>query len=401
MTGQSAHLESHIIMTDSVDDFDTFLAEVEALSIQYGDVTVQEDKIKPNSNSNDRLPSSVECERGSTAGLDRTSGNGIECQTIPKAKYDKKILRREKECMIQNATDRQQAWSEFIKVDLSKNNLCSPLDDINRQKISFKISSGTSKCKKKKKMADTSNGCILSEKPVSEKDEELCPTKKKTCNKPSGGKCSQEFLYPHWTLVIDTSSMVNDNGFEAQRIIDLANHISLIRYKWRNHNNNRQYSSANILVEEPIKIVIPYKVWSELEYQSKSDNTDLAYSARVVIRMLRDEIKQSNNQIDITGPSTVVQTQSVMQSRDAAKKFVSNDLTCKPTNDDHIIACALYQQELLGSTNNNVSGGVVIITSDNNMVCKALSNSLKVFSASDFHAYYLERLGSLQRRSLR
>ena len=122
----------------------------------------------------------------------------------------------------------------------------------------------------------------------------------------------------------------------------------------------------------------------------------------MVIRLLKDELQHNNNQSSISegiGPEPVVQSQSLSQSKDAAKKFVSRDLVTTPTNDDHIIACALVELEKW--TGDNIAGGVVMITSDNNMACKAYSNGLKVYSPFDFNAYYLERMDSLRQRAVK
>jgi predicted ribonuclease YlaK len=121
--------------------------------------------------------------------------------------------------------------------------------------------------------------------------------------------------------------------------------------------------------------------------------------------MLRDALQQNHNQPTVSERievDRVVQSQSLLQHQNSAKKFVPYDLASKPTNDDHIIACALAEQESWAAeSEGSLSGGVVMITSDNNMTCKALSNGLKVFSPTDFHEYYLEHMESLRQRSRR
>jgi hypothetical protein len=122
------------------------------------------------------------------------------------------------------------------------------------------------------------------------------------------------------------------------------------------------------------------------------------------MRMLRDELQQGNNQDNALGniaPGRVVHSQTLVESQDAAKKYVTHEVTLNPTNDDHIVACALNEQEKCIPGTNSVSGGVVMITSDNNMTCKALSNGLKVYSPAAFRAYYLERIDSLRQRCSR
>ena len=394
-------------MSDSLDDeFNAFLQEVDALSIHHNNATgadgdyVNDNQLQPNiqqvssdsfnNEQNSEEPAIVPCEN-----------DALTVCTVTD-KEEKKLIRKQKENIIKKAGVNQRAWAEFTKLDLSKTESSDSVDNSGGPKISFKIQSDKSKSKKKNRCASQPSSGI-SDKPTQR--DKRTDTDTTTTTIESDSSYITLHLCPCWTLVIDTSAFINDNGFEAQKLIDLANHVSLTRFKHqRQHDNKREYSSKNAIVEEPIQIIIPYKVWNELEYQSKSDDSDLAFSARTVIRMLKDELKQNSvhTAADINGPDKVVKAQTLVQSQDASKRFVLHEFSSKPTNDDHILACALVEQEKWApnSVASVTSGGVVLITSDNNMACKAHSNGLKVYSASEFCDYYVERMNSLRQRTL-
>lgn len=382
-------------MSDPLDEeFNAFLQEVDALSIGHDKATGADggNGIKDKSQS-----------KGST--IVSCANDTDLAKSAVTDREEKKLIRKQKETVIKNASANQRAWAKFTKLDLSKSESCSSVDDASRPKISFKIQSGKSKSKKKNRCATQPSGGA-SDETTSQRDEKIELFTSAATIDDGSGYNSLQFLCPCWTLVIDTSSLVNDNGSEAQQLIDLANHVSLTRFKHqKQHAHNREYSSKNAIVEEPIQIIIPYKVWNELEYQSKSKDSDLAFSARTVIRMLKEELRQNNvhTAVNINGPEQIIKSQTLVQSQDASKRFVSCELSSKPTNDDHILACALVEQEkwVPNSVVSITSGGVVMITSDNNMACKAHSNGLKVYSVSEFNHYYMERIHSLRQRSLR
>jgi len=203
---------------------------------------------------------------------------------------------------------------------------------------------------------------------------------------------------PRWTLIIDTCCLIHDNGMGIQNIIDLANHAANAHIRAQNQKN---VALATPTVDEPIDIVIPFKVWSELEYQSKSAEPKNAYAARTVMRMLRDELESNGINANGSSKCNALRSQSLLESRDAAAKFLSKDF--QSTNDDHILACALMENETFGSnqpTSSEVAGGVVIVTLDNNLACKAYANGLKVYgSPSKFQEYYHKRMSSLRQRA--
>ena len=385
-------------MSDPLDDeFNAFLAEVEALSMQGG-VDEEHQSVSPTCLENVQNSSNVTDEKKVSDG-DATARNSVELK-----QNNKKVLRQQKESLIKNAESSRIAWTEFSKVDLTKTSA-----DTDRPKISFGIQKDKSKTKKKGSGASLinkggdavgSNGLTKNYRNVGQG---TLPTASNnlSCN----GGTPNSLLCPSWTLVIDTSSLVNDSGLEAQKLFDLASNVSLARFDYQKSKAGREpgrnHASTNTIVDEPIHIVIPYKVFSELEYQSKSQNLTLAFSARTVIRMLREELQHSNNQVTaLDAPEKIVRSQTLLESQDTAKKFVSNDTISPPTNDDHIIACALVEHEKwMSNSEGSISGGTVMITSDNNMACKAYSNGLKVHSPSSFCSYYLERMNSLRQRA--
>ena len=187
--------------------------------------------------------------------------------------------------------------------------------------------------------------------------------------------------------------LIDDNGIGEQKLIHMANAAA--------HQCNKG------LISEPINIVIPFKVWGELDYQSKKSTTEEstknnAYAARKAIRILRDELEVSN-QGDISNNiiPTILRSQSLLESNKAASRFLPKD--SQPTNDDYILACAMMENEKYSKNNKVIlsssAGGVVIITLDNNLACKAYANSLRVDSPLTFSQYYNKRITSLRQRA--
>ena len=156
----------------------------------------------------------------------------------------------------------------------------------------------------------------------------------------------------------------------------------------------------------------------EGEVEKKETNSRTARSA---IRMLRDELELSqqisrvgvqpsslsSNNIPSSSSVGVLHSQSIVESNEAATKYLSKEI--QSTNDDYILACALMESEKYSkqstntfgtsSSSSSAAGGVVVITLDNNLSCKALANSLKVHSPSSFVEYYEKRMESLKQRA--
>ena len=154
------------------------------------------------------------------------------------------------------------------------------------------------------------------------------------------------------------------------------------------------------IVDEPIHIVIPAMVWSELDYQSKSKSSEAttAFAAREATRMLRDELES-----EVISNRGVVRSQSLLEARQAGGNYLPKD--SKHTNDDHILVCAMTEYEAYKNDNEKLpcsvdAGGVVMVTLDGNLACKAISNGLKVYSPAEFQEYYQKRMYSLRRRAV-
>lgn len=157
-------------------------------------------------------------------------------------------------------------------------------------------------------------------------------------------------------LIIDTCCLVGDNGVAA--------------------------------VEELLKLdldtVIPFKVWGELEGQSKrKDCPQTAFEARSAMRLLRAKLEQNaaaNSNACNTLRSkantirlNILRSQTILDSREAANKFLSKDFR-ESTNDDHILACAMLEKERANRLLPFQDLDVVILTRDNNLAVRVIIN---------------------------
>ena len=157
-------------------------------------------------------------------------------------------------------------------------------------------------------------------------------------------------------LIIDTCCLVGDNGVAA--------------------------------VEELLKLdldtVIPFKVWGELEGQSKrKDCPQTAFEARSAMRLLRAKLEQnaaanSNTCNTLRSKANtirlnILRSQTILDSREAANKFLSKDFR-ESTNDDHILACAMLEKERANRLLPFQDLDVVILTRDNNLAVRVIIN---------------------------
>lgn len=399
------------------DEFQAFLEEIEQLSIKHSG---------HDEANNERTPD----ESGTAASVDEedkivlntsstikdndaaTTNNTDEGDRFKTSKSHRKSIinlsRQDKKSMIQCADNNQRSWTEFKKSDPSRATGDDEGDAItsnveSKPKISFQIMNANDKKKKKKKnkIIDSAENSSISEWAVDSNTE----IQKRKTNFNDG-----YYKSPRWTIVVDTCCLVHDNGKDVQTLIDLASRASTARFIAQQQHLNMALGTT--YVEEQIEIVIPYKVWSELEYQSKSQDSKIAFSARAVIRMLRDELAHSgfvgNQGIMNNSPreDIIVRSQSLVQSGEAARKFLSLDMaSLPPTNDDHILACALTEYERWNDMTCNIghgttvtAGGVIVLTTDNNLACKAYANGLKVETPYKFREYYVTRMASLRKR---
>lgn len=398
------------------EEFEAFLEEVEKLSLKFSDKenpshhppdggNPYEKDVVDGAANTPRCQDYIETEaKEKTLSAVKPRERNEACERINVKTSVKEnhnnLPRQEKQNMIRVADENRCAWNEFKKMDLSApskgNNKGG--DSEGKPKISFQIMKEKNMKKKKKRDA-------------ARVGKEFIPDSAKTPNFSNDGhdKYADAASPPKWILVMDTCCLIQDNGMAAQKLIDLANQTFNARCMAEKHAN--EYNHAAILatsVEEPIEIVIPHKVWSELEFQSKSQDSRMAYVARTVIRMLRDELTQCRSTgIPANGNGQIIRSQSVLQSRDATSKFLSFDRISAPTNDDHILACALLEHDhwpasasSSGSDRAARAGGVVLVTTDGNLTCKALANKVKVYSPSGFHDYYVRRMESLRKRAV-
>ena len=359
------------------DEFQAFLDEVDQLSINHNAESTSLEEV--------------------TNDISGDSDNG-NCR---KQNSDVSKRSESKRNMIANANSSQRAWSEFKKLDLSNNHNCG--NNSGGSKVAFQIKSvGKDKKKKKKKNVAGNNNNTQQVVNQSKRESEIIANYKNNRNEvlastPSIIHEQDSYNCPRWTLIIDTCALIDDNGIGVQKLIHMANAAA--------HQCNTG------LISEPINIVIPFKVWGELDYQSKKKEEEStteestknnAYAARKAIRILRDELEVSN-QGDISNNiiPTILRSQSLLESNKAASRFLPKD--SQPTNDDYILACAMMENEKYSKNNKIIlsssAGGVVIITLDNNLACKAYANSLRVDSPLTFSQYYNKRITSLRQRA--
>jgi len=275
---------------------------------------------------------------------------------------------KEKRNRISNAARSKKAWADFQKVDLSTADDAARADE-EKPKISFSITTN-SKVNKKKKKAKSSR-----------------KHNKPTEDKARTGSNDEASVGGSWLLVLDTCCFLQNGLEDVKDLIETAH---------RTVNND---SPKLIVADEPILITIPYVVWRELEYQTKSEDDGNAFAARAAIRMLRDRLENgkaailSEVDLDASPVPTSIRAQTLQQSKDVAAKFVDAK---RSSNDDHILACALAERE---SIFRNRKDGTVLITEDNNLKCKALVNGLQVYTAAGFNDYYRKRMTSLRERA--
>jgi len=427
------------------DEFRTFLEEVGRLSLHHDAVDGNDSNGKKtaaiNNNADEdidggRVDVRVKAEEDvkASASIAPSSSSSV---AVVKGNA-KRTSRKEKKNMIAHANEGQKAWSEFKKLDLSK----QPRDEqssspSSSSKVSFQIKSvkdAKKKKKSKKKQQQNQSIDIANDKEqgCQQQHEQSIDKQRRPeapIESPYNNNNTHETIYqycPRWTLIVDTSSLLHDRGTGLQPLFDVANRASA-RHDDNASSTLHQHSAITTtsIIEEPIEIVVPFKVWSELEYQSKK-NSNLneeeeekrCYAARNVIRTLRNELHQqqhgSNIGMQFPKSKNVLRSQSLAESKEAASQFLDNNIDSTQqqrhwTNDDYILACAMKEHQNHNQTNIHQSatspkavtaGGAVILTLDNNLACKAYANGLKVYSTpQEFVEYYERRMTSLRQRA--
>lgn len=353
---------------DAENAFEQFLADVDALTISTDPTGKSESRKERGSVTDD-----------STRATDRTGELAEDTSTSRKKTSVKQIV-------VARAGEGQRSWQQFREESRRTGEGDSttvvdsrPENDLpSRQPLSFAIEKKRRK-KKKKSSKETPHTNAHADQPP-------CATKR-----------------PRWVAVVDTCCFLDkDNA--------MANVLDVVHYAARNYH--REWA-------EQVEVVVPFKVWGELDYQSKlvEEDSVTSYRARRAIRMLESELQfqvsresmlprdASRNQESCLKLQLGLRTQTLEDMNVAARHYLSQ-LASKATNDDHILACALAEQHLLKPSIPNglgpedtCAGGLVFLTVDRNLSCKALANNLTVQGPTDFADYLRNRMDSLQSRS--
>jgi hypothetical protein len=407
--------------TDSTEDdlLQTFLADVERLSISSADERMGNEG-KQDAIDSDRSEAGDGAWQPNptiVAGVERSgkhppSSGAAAAAAASESASDRSKKGGMKGMMIANANANRRAWSEFNKIHhLSSGDGCGDGGEQGKEtKVeSFRIASSAKNSRKKNQSSNKATG---------EKQQRKDEGRDNQPDGKHGGSCSDARTTsasppvinadydlgigcPRWTLIIDTCCLIEDNGAGVKNLINLATNANDARIRAR---QNRRTSALSALMttiaDEPIHIVIPAMVWSELDYQSKSKSSEAttAFAAREATRMLRDELES-----EVISNRGVVRSQSLLEARQAGDNYLPKD--SKHTNDDHILVCAMTEYEAYKNDNEKLpcsvdAGGVVMVTLDGNLACKAISNGLKVYSPAEFQEYYQKRMYSLRRRAV-
>lgn len=373
------------------DEFRAFLDEVERLSIRRED-------------------DGAAADGATAAGVEATKqqrprgGDDATNRSISVRTTDRKG-------MVARADESRRAWSEFQRLDLPRRG-GGVEDDAPKPKISFRIKGANekkTKRKKKKKGVATAREDRGDREEAGGKGSRPSPEIHEPATS-SGVVDEPSFRTPRWTLVVDTCSLLRDRGRDAHNVLALvgpaagtANGAAA---------NDAALAALAADADEPVDVVIPFKVWAELEHRSKSSEPGDAYAARTAVRALRSALESDDATTGRArlgmgggghGGGGVLRSQSLSEARDAADRFLPPGDGRGATNDDHILACAVAERD--ASTKRGgagvAAGGVVLLTLDNNLACKGHANGLRVFSPSEFRRHYDERMASLRLRARR
>jgi hypothetical protein len=206
-----------------------------------------------------------------------------------------------------------------------------------------------------------------------------------------------------WIVVLDTCAILES----YELVCDIIHLVRQAHQQQQHRHRNASYDSS-------FSLVIPYTVWKELDYRSKEiDDENEKYKARRAARMLNNELKEQQEQqqqqrsMNIGTRSAAIRSQSCIELKQAVEWFLQSTTTAAETkkvaaprsveisNDDRILACALYEKNrLLTSVAVNSTDGVVLITSDKVLSGKGLANQILVYSPTEFLRYYNTRIDS-------
>ena len=279
-----------------------------------------------------------------------------------------------REELMGRADTSQQSWQEFSTTLSSTNN--KP----DRPLVSFTINK--SKGKKTKTTKKAASSCV--EQQATDEKAPLPPA------------APPSFQRPRWIVVLDTCAVLESHE-DICYLISAAVHAAT--------QLRTSGCGGGVMGVEPITVVIPYKIWTELDYRSKqSEEEDLRYRARRAARMLNKEldnhgqhyIECRNSRID-----AVIRSQSRVGLDNAARDFLSTSVQ-EANNDDHILFCARAEQQAawgVGSDAPPTTGGVVLLTQDNVLSGKARADGVAVYTPAKFVEYYTRRADSLRDRT--
>lgn len=183
---------------------------------------------------------------------------------------------------------------------------------------------------------------------------------------------------PHWIAVLDTCVLLESSLDDIYDLVSTAVHAA-------------ETKRPNSFVE-PITVLIPYTVWTELDYRSKEEDEDTKFRARRAVRMLNTELAHHRS-----NEEAVIRSQSRADLAAATREFSSASTPIN--NDDHILFCARAEQQHHTARNNATAGGVVLLTHDKVLTGKARADGVVVDAPGSFVEYYRRRTASLRDRS--
>mmetsp|Transcript_13952 Transcript_13952/g.21280 ORF Transcript_13952/g.21280 Transcript_13952/m.21280 type:complete len:347 (+) Transcript_13952:163-1203(+) len=282
----------------------------------------------------------------------------------------KTTTKKEKEHIqeiLNRAKARQQSWQEF-SIPSSSN---APIDSTDgtetqgRPPISFSLSISKTSVKKKKQANSKRAAKIKPQVATS---------------KPAPAPAS--LMPPRWIVVLDTCAWIKSFDCVCQILVTAA--------------QQQQHSPSGIATEEePIVVVIPYILWTELDHQSKQSDEILRYKARRAVRRLNEELVKDDS-------NSIIRSQSRDEMNQAAVRHSFHRDSIN-NNDDHILVCAQEEQRLAVSGSNadpqvQQDTRVVLLTLDNVLSGKARANGITVFTPVHFLQHYQQRSSSLKKR---
>lgn len=272
-----------------------------------------------------------------------------------------------KEVILQKAEQHQQSWQEFAIEKAAEEATAD------RPKISFALNT-----KKKKKTK------------FSQKETKTSSSTTTQEQAADASTTAPNNTTPRWTAVLDTCALLQS----LEDVCALLQHA--------------QQPAAL----EPLTLVVPYKLWSELDYQSKLEEEDKQRQARCAVRVLNRAISKQQKELTTSTRNAVSSSLAyhfhnkpfqhvVIRSQSRAEmNRIATDMNFMDdaNNDDHILGCALAEQQR--DFSEYEAGGVVLLTLDKVLSGKARADGVTVYTPSSFLDYYRRRDASLRARMM-